>query len=298
MASLAVKFRYLTGLKRRIFTGATALRKLGQLRGGIRKTWTQTPMIPGRAEDGCPCFTATVALDDSGVGTAFRWGVTVDGPQGANVWGIPTEVNDMNSAERYREFTLTSDAAPRSEDFYLTYARRLGARKYFTDGATDARPPFLGVGAEREGGRGRLRLAEDGLHRRRRRRDRSAAAPDPAVPRELTGSGSARSSPGSTATTAGPTCIGSPTRRARPFTAPTCSRAIKSAEGVSTRKAAITPATPSTLDGTKGCSLVRGLDSRRPGLREPGRRAPAGIPILGRASSRPGSPVPSLRSTT
>ena len=61
-------------------------------------------MTSGRAEDGCPCFTATVELDDSGVGMAFRWGVTVDGPEGANVWGIPTEVNDMNSTERYREF--------------------------------------------------------------------------------------------------------------------------------------------------------------------------------------------------
>src|SRR5262249_42892374 len=51
---------------------------------------------------------------------------------GANFWGIPTEVNDMNSTERFREFELIAGGLP--QDFYFTYARRLGARKYFADG--------------------------------------------------------------------------------------------------------------------------------------------------------------------
>ncbi len=89
-------------------------------------------MTSGQAEDGCPCFTALVELNDSEIGKRFRWGVRLDGPSGPNVWGIPTEVNDMNSSERFREFELKSDLDPQTQDFYLTYARRLGARKVFS----------------------------------------------------------------------------------------------------------------------------------------------------------------------
>ena len=39
-------------------------------------------------------------------GKTFKWGVVLDGPQGANFWGIPTEVQDVNSAERYRQFRI------------------------------------------------------------------------------------------------------------------------------------------------------------------------------------------------
>ena len=90
-------------------------------------------MTAGRAEDGCPCFMATVDLDAAEVGTRFRWGVRLDGPSGSNIWGIPTEIQDMNSMERYREFTLSADAASRDQDCYFTYARRLGARGIYAD---------------------------------------------------------------------------------------------------------------------------------------------------------------------
>ncbi len=30
----------------------------------------------------------------------------LDGPQGSNFWGIPTEVQDVNSVERHRQFRL------------------------------------------------------------------------------------------------------------------------------------------------------------------------------------------------
>ena len=63
-------------------------------------------MTSSTAEDGCPCFTAKVKLDEGEIGKQFRWGVRLDGPPGANLWGIPTEVNDMNSPERYRQFQL------------------------------------------------------------------------------------------------------------------------------------------------------------------------------------------------
>src|ERR1041385_8442340 len=51
-----------------------------------------------------------------------------------NLWGIPTEVNDMNSTQRYREFQLAA-GGPHEQDFYFTYARRLGARKVFAGGS-------------------------------------------------------------------------------------------------------------------------------------------------------------------
>jgi 1,4-alpha-glucan branching enzyme len=133
MATVTVRFRYLTGLPRSIFRNAR-LSGNWDSQGRSSESWGETPMTPGTAEDGCPCFTATAAFDRGEVGKRFRWGVRLDGPAGANLWGIPTEVNDMNSAERYREFDLRADG-PQEQDFYLTYARRLGARKYFAAGA-------------------------------------------------------------------------------------------------------------------------------------------------------------------
>jgi len=132
MAKLPVRFRYLTGLKRDIFRNAR-LAGNWDSSGGFAETWSETGMTPGRGEDGCPCFTATVYFEDSEVGKRFRWGVRLDGPSGPNVWGIPTELNDRMSSERYREFEL--QPAGSTQDFYFTYARRLGARKFFSDGA-------------------------------------------------------------------------------------------------------------------------------------------------------------------
>jgi 1,4-alpha-glucan branching enzyme len=45
--------------------------------------------------DDCPSFTALVSLDTADQGKTFKWGVMIDGPQGANFWGIPTEVQDI-----------------------------------------------------------------------------------------------------------------------------------------------------------------------------------------------------------
>ena len=92
-------------------------------------------MTPARLEDGCPGFVATVALDDSALGQTFRWGVTLDGPSGSNLWGIPTEIQDAGSSERFREFVLGADEDSKAQDYYFTYARRLGARKSYADGS-------------------------------------------------------------------------------------------------------------------------------------------------------------------
>src|SRR5438093_11407919 len=105
MAKITVRFRYLTGLKREMFRNARLAGSWDSL-GRLSQVWSETPMTPGRAEDGCPGFTAKVELDASQIGKRFRWGVRLDGPSEPNVWGIPTEVKDANSAERYREFDL------------------------------------------------------------------------------------------------------------------------------------------------------------------------------------------------
>ncbi len=70
------------------------------------------------------------------LGKAVSMGVRLDGPPGPNVWGIPTEVHDANSMERYREFALQPAGSGQTEDFYFTYARRMGARKFFPAGST------------------------------------------------------------------------------------------------------------------------------------------------------------------
>src|SRR6185369_10114630 len=134
MAKIGVRFRYLTGLKRDIFRNARLAGSWDSL-GRLSQAWSETPMTPSRAEDGCPCFTANVELAESQIGKRFRWGVRLDGPSGPNVGGIPTEVNDANSAERYREFDLEPPGSNQTEDYFFTYARRLGARKFFSHGS-------------------------------------------------------------------------------------------------------------------------------------------------------------------
>ena len=88
-------------------------------------------------EDGCPIFKASISLDLADQDKMFRWGVAVDGPQGNNLWGIPTEIQDMNSAERYRQFRLTGGGTSQVERYYFTYGRRLGANKHFATGTSN-----------------------------------------------------------------------------------------------------------------------------------------------------------------
>ena len=130
MPNIDVQFRFLTGLKRAIFRNAR-LSGSWDSGGKASDTWLEIPMRQGKAEDGCPCFTALVSFDSVEIGNLFRWGVRFDGPSGPNIWGVPTEVEYANSGERYREFKLKADDNLRTQDFYFTYARRLGARKFF-----------------------------------------------------------------------------------------------------------------------------------------------------------------------
>jgi 1,4-alpha-glucan branching enzyme len=136
MSTQTVEFRYLTGLTRAIFRNAR-LRGSWNTNGRYSNDWTESPMQEVAGDDGCPMFTASVALDLADQHRTFRWGVVLDGPQGGNFWGIPTEVPDANSAERYRQFRLTGGAT-QTERYYLTYGRRLGANRHFAPGSTVA----------------------------------------------------------------------------------------------------------------------------------------------------------------
>jgi len=133
MAKITVRLRYLTGLKREIFSNAR-LSGTWDEQGRVSTNWLEIPMDPVTAEDGCPSFTATVQLDDSEIGTTFQWGVRVDTPWAANLWAIPTEVNDGQKSDRTREFQLKPAGSQQTETFYFTYGRRLGARKVFLNG--------------------------------------------------------------------------------------------------------------------------------------------------------------------
>lgn len=133
MAKISVRLRYLTGLKREIFSNAR-LSGTWDIEGRLSTNWLETPMQSMLAEDGCPAFTATIKLDEAEVGKTFQWGVRVDTPSAPNLWAIPTEIHDSEKTDRVREFQLLPAGSAQIEDFYFTYGRRFGARKIFPNG--------------------------------------------------------------------------------------------------------------------------------------------------------------------
>ena len=138
MAIQKVEFQFITGLKRAIFRNPR-LRGSWDGNGRYSDDWTESPMQGEVGEDGCPIFKASISLDLADQDRTFKWGVALDGPQGSNFWGIPTEVQDVNSVERYRQFRLNrGGGAPHVERYYFTYGRRLGANKHFAAGCAAA----------------------------------------------------------------------------------------------------------------------------------------------------------------
>src|SRR5574338_329202 len=109
MAKQNVEIQFITGLKRAIFRNAR-LRGSWNSDGRYSDDWAESPMREEIGEDGCPIFTAAVSLDLADQDKTFQWGVVLDGPQGSNFWGIPTELQDVNSVERYRQLRLAPNA--------------------------------------------------------------------------------------------------------------------------------------------------------------------------------------------
>ena len=130
MATKTVTFEYMTGLRRPMFRNAR-LRGSWNSSGRYSEEWTERPMQPKTGSDGCPMFTASVSLDLQDRAQTFRWGVALDGPQGTNFWGIPTEVKDVHSVERHRELRMREGSSAQTERFHLTHCRHLGANKHF-----------------------------------------------------------------------------------------------------------------------------------------------------------------------
>ncbi|CAA9319725.1 MAG: GH13 / GH13_10 / GH13_9 / GH13_11 / GH13_36 [uncultured Gemmatimonadetes bacterium] len=128
-----VRFIYLTGQKRSLFRNAR-LKGSWDAAGRYSGEWTESPMQEIVAEDGCPAFVATVRLHGGAAGEVFRWGVVLDGPAGANQWGIITEAPGSSAKDqrRYREFRPRG-GTEQDERYYLTWSRRLGAQKLYTD---------------------------------------------------------------------------------------------------------------------------------------------------------------------
>jgi len=135
---IPVQFTYLTGLRRNIFRNARLTGSWDE-NGRYSNQWSTIAMQQTTAEDGCPCFTVTVELDDSQVDNLFRWGVILDSSAGTNQWGIATEINDSNSSDRYRSFTLQAASNNlQQERYYLTHSRYLGAQKYYNGASQPA----------------------------------------------------------------------------------------------------------------------------------------------------------------
>lgn len=134
MPRIPVHLSFLTGLRRPIFRN---VRVVGSwdVQGRYSNDWTTVPMEPFTDQDGCPAWRATVEIDDSQSGWTFHWGVVLDNPAYANVWGVPTEVNHPEMRNRHRDFRLGRSG--QTEDYYLTHCRRLGANKYWPDDRAD-----------------------------------------------------------------------------------------------------------------------------------------------------------------
>jgi 1,4-alpha-glucan branching enzyme len=124
---ISVRFTYLTCLKRRIFRNARLAVSWND--------WAELLMSEIVAEDGCPAFTARVDLDDARAGETHRWGVRLDAPGVANAWAINLEVPDAESQDRYRGVTLPVVGGSGEERYYFTYARRLGAQRFYPPGS-------------------------------------------------------------------------------------------------------------------------------------------------------------------
>ena len=105
----AENFTFYTGIRQNVLSNVR-LSGSWDTNGNYSTNWSTVPMIAIVGSDGCAAFQAVVNLDSSQVGAQFTWGVTLDGPAGPNVWGIPTEVGDPNSVQRYRTFQLAGDA--------------------------------------------------------------------------------------------------------------------------------------------------------------------------------------------
>ena len=128
--STPVHFVFNTGINQKVFSNVR-LSGSWDADGNPSTSWSTVAMEEFTGLDGCPAFQATVELNSAQAGQQFQWGVVLDAPQGANIWGIMTEVPDPNSSDRYRVFTLNPGPAVQEVAYAFTSGRSLGAFKYY-----------------------------------------------------------------------------------------------------------------------------------------------------------------------
>src|SRR6516165_3858226 len=121
MCPATVRFSYRPGLLENPFRN---VRLAGSWDASGRRAadWSFTPMRPAADDDGRPAFQAVLDFDDSAIGSVLRWGVMLDGPLGAGLWGIASEVDDAASNSRELSFTLKAGA--QDQIYYLTHNGR------------------------------------------------------------------------------------------------------------------------------------------------------------------------------
>ena len=298
MADVAVQFRYLTGLKRRIFRNARLVGNWDP-QGRQSLAGSDTPMTEIIAEDGCPAFTVTVHFDASEVGKPFEWSVRLDTPVASDVRGVATEVKDANKTDRVRRFQLQPAGSNQIEEYYLTYARRLGARKVFSGGrsrdadlrfavwAPNARNVEVVFGDPATG-----YIHDDG-------RGIDPARPSLAMAKGLDGIWQSAVIPDFAALEGQPymyrvtNAQGHEVYRTDLFSRQQIGRGTKNPKA-----APVGPALPPTLDGTKSCSLVVSLDTVARDFIPPAGQARADCRgrVLGpRVHSRAAGPQPDRR---
>ena len=163
MATKSVEFQFITGLKRAIFRNPR-LRGSWDRNGRYSDDWTESPMQEEVGEDGCPIFKASISLDLADQDRTFKWGVVLDGPQGSNFWGIPTEVQDVNSVERHRQFRLNRGRRAPSRTLLFYVRALLGRQQTLRRRKRRTRPPVCRLGAQRAKRGSRLRQTGQRLH--------------------------------------------------------------------------------------------------------------------------------------
>ena len=182
MAEVTVQFRYLTGLKRRIFRNARLVGSWDQ-QGRESPTWSDTPMTEiiaedvrgSRPEDGCPGLHGHGALRRERGRQALR--VVREARHAGGVrrtWGC----HRSQGREQDGSCPPLPAAAGRQQPDrgVLPHLRPpAGRAEGLRAAAPRCRPALRGVGAQRAERRGRLRRSGHRLHPRRRPRDRSCA---------------------------------------------------------------------------------------------------------------------------
>ncbi len=133
MADVAVQFRYLTGLKRRIFRNA---RLVGNWDPQGRQSLARVrhAMTEIIAEDGCPAFTVAVHFDASEVGKPFEWCVRLDRRWCPTCAGSPPKSTTRTGRIACVASSCSRRAAARSRSTTSPTLAGLGARKVFSGG--------------------------------------------------------------------------------------------------------------------------------------------------------------------